>query len=298
MASKSFQEAQQQLAQLLNDARTGAIIPVRLPGQIEEIETLLTTAATEHEEEIETLKNVPGGDAGAVILENAEFLKIAVHELRNPMTSIRGYSDMLINPNMGGGDLSDMQKQLLDVVRTNARRMEGLLTDISYINKIQANILQAKAKMDLYKNIAMMAEKKVAPIAEDLNRQLEFDTPEGLPILDIDGDHLSHAMIKFIENGLRYSPPDTGKVIVKAIADAGNLVISIEDNGVGMTEDEIARLGELFFRSDNDVVRAYKGSGLGIPIAYGLIALLKGQVQVESEPEHGTRFTITLAGMM
>lgn len=297
MSSKAFLEAQEQLTKLLEDARTGAIIPIRLPRQIEEIETLLQTAATEHQEEIDTLKNAPGGDAGAVILENAEFLKIAVHELRNPMTSIRGYTDMLNNPSMGG-ELSDMQKQLLDVVRANARRMEGLLADISYINKIQANILPVKMKMDLYKNIAMMAEKKAAPIAEELNRQLVFETPEGLPILNIDGDHLSHAMTKLIENGLRYSPEETGKVIVRASKEDSSLVIDIEDNGVGITEDELAHLGELFFRSDNDVVRAYKGSGLGIPIAYGLIELINGKIDVTSIPESGTHFTITLAGMV
>ncbi len=298
MSSKAFKEAQEQLTKLLEDARTGAIIPIRLPRQIEEIDTLLQTAAAEHQEEIVTLKNAPGGDAGAVILENAEFLKIAVHELRNPMTSIRGYTDMLNNPSMGGGELSEMQKQLLDVVRANARRMEGLLSDISYINKIQANILPVKEKMDLYKNIAMMAEKKAAPIAEELNRQLVFETPEGLPILNIDGDHLSHAMTKLIENGLRYSPEGTGKVIVRASKEDSSLVIHVEDNGVGITEDELSHLGELFFRSDNDVVRAYKGSGLGIPIAYGLIELINGKIDVTSIPESGTHFTITLAGMV
>lgn len=296
MSSKSLSEAQQKLQELLENARTGAIIPVRLPGQIEEIETLLQDADKEHAEEIEQIKNLPGGDAGEIILENAEFMQVAVHELRNPMTSIRGYSDMLSNPNMGG-ELSDMQNQLLQVVRANARRMENLLSDMSYINKLRAKVLTAKAKMDLFKNIAMMAQKKAEPIAEELNRQLAFDVPDGLPLLNIDGEHLAHAMYKLIENGLRYSPEGEGKVTVRAYGEDGTLKIEIADNGVGMTEDEIAHLGELFYRSDNEVIRAYKGSGLGIPIAYELIDLIGGEINVSSTPGEGTCFTISLKGM-
>ena len=64
-----------------------------------------------------------------------------------------------------------------------------------------------------------------------------------------------------------------------------------------MTPEEVARLGELFFRSDNEVIRAFKGSGLGIPIAYGLVDVLRGKITVESEPNIGTKFVVTLEGM-
>ncbi len=296
MAGNALKEAKEQLSQLLDDARTGAIIPVRLPGRIEEIETLLNDAEKAHDEEIQNLKNMPGGDASAVILENVEFMKVAVHELRNPMTSIRGYSDMLNNPAMSG-ELNEMQQQLLDVVRANSRRMESLLSDMSYINKLRANVLPTKMKMDLYKNIAMQAEKEGKALAEELNRQLEFVVPDGLPLLNIDGDHLARAMVKLIENALKYSPEGEGKVTVTAEGNDNVLTITIADNGVGMTAEEIAKLGELFFRSDNDVVRSYKGSGLGIPIAYGLIALIDGKITVKSTPQQGTTFTISLQGM-
>lgn len=294
--SKAMDAVKTALATLLEAARTGAIIPVRLPGQIEELQTLLLQAEQQHAEEIEALKNVPGGDAGAVILENADFLRTAIHELRTPMTSIRGYTDMLGNESMGG-PLSEMQQNLLKVVRVNARRMEGLLTDMSYLNKLRAGLLRPNNKMDMFKNIAMRAEQATRALAQELDRQIEFDIPQGLPLLNTDGELMALALEKFIENGLRYSPETTGRVTVRGRNENNTLLIDIEDNGCGMTPEEIAQLGTLFYRADNDVVRTYKGSGLGIAIAYQVIALLDGQSAVQSVPGSGTTFTLRFPGM-
>ncbi len=75
------------------------------------------------------------------------------------------------------------------------------------------------------------------------------------------------------------------------------LLIQVRDNGIGMTAQELEQLGTIYFRSDNDTVRNYKGSGLGIIVAYGMIELLGGSVEVASVPQQGTTFTIRLKGM-
>lgn len=296
MANEAMRQARTQLTELIEAARTGAIIPIRLPKQLEEIEASLIDAEQEQTDTLEALKKLPGGDAGTIIMENAEFIKVAVHELRTPMTSIRGYSDMLKNEGMAG-ELSEMQAQLLDVIRTNARRMESLLSDISYINKIQAKVLPVNKKMDMFKNIALMIENKSKPLAEELNRELEFITPDGLPLLNTDGELFSHAIFKLIENALRYSSEGSGKVTVSSQAEGNILQVTITDNGIGMSEEEISHLGELFFRADHDVVRLYKGSGIGIPIAFGIFEMLDAKIDIQSEPEKGTTFTIYLEGM-
>jgi signal transduction histidine kinase len=299
MANEAMERAKAQLDELLEAAKTGAIIPVRLPGQVEAIQEAFAEAEKEAAEELSVVKQqaaLGGGDAGEIMVENAEFLKTAIHELRTPMTSIRGYSDMMVNQEMSG-DLTDMQQQLMHVIRNNSRRMESLISDMSYINKLRAGMLPVNKKMDMFKNIAQIAEKKSRPIAKELNRQLEFDVPQGLPLLTTDGDHFAHALYKLIENGLRYSPEGEGKVTVTGSADGDVLVVTISDNGIGMSEEEIARLGELYYRADSDVIRAHKGSGLGIPIAYGLLELVDAEVHVESTPDEGTTFTIKMAGM-
>jgi signal transduction histidine kinase len=289
----ALQEARAQLAELLKGARSGAIIPIRLPGQIEAIEALLEKAEEEHAEELK--KNSASPSLESYMQDQGAFISHAVHELRTPMTSIRGYTDMLNSPAMG--ELNDMQKQFLDTIRTNARRMEGLLSDVSDVNKLRAGTLRLNQKMDMFKNIAMMVEKQMGTVATELNRKLTLEIPQGLPLLNTDGELLVKVLVKLVENGLRYSAEETGEVRVAGTADNGTLVITVEDNGIGMTPEEIAQLGTLYFRGENDAVRVYKGSGMGIPIAYGLVKMLGGSIDVESEVGKGTKFTIKLKGM-
>lgn len=287
----ALEEARKQLSELLEAARKGAIIPIRLPGQVESILNLLEGV------EVGQAAPPPPPDVAALKHENAEFMKTAIHELRTPMTSIRGYSDMLGNPSMVG-EMSDMQKQLIDVIRANSRRMENLLVDMSYVNKLRGDILIMSPKIDTFKNLALMVEKRAAPMVKELNRALEFDIPQGLPILNIDGELLVVSLLKLIENGLRYSPEGSGKVTVRGSAEGSKLVLSVEDNGIGMTPEEVAKLGTMFWRSDNDAVRTHKGSGLGIPIAYGLLKALEAEILVTSAPGAGTTFLIKLPGMV
>lgn len=292
----ALEQAKQALAELLENARVGNIIPIRLPSQLEAIQAALLDAEKEHQAELAELRRRPSGDIDAVLKENAEFMRVAIHDLKNPLASIKGYSDLLNNPAMGG-ELSPMQSQLLQVIRSNSKRMEALLEDMSVMNRLRGGMTKINRKMDMFKNIAMVIEKKMRPLAEELNRQLEFDIPQGLPLLNVDGDLIAIVFNKLIENGLRYSPEGTGKVVVKARSENNKLIVDIEDNGIGMSEEEMSHLGELFYRADNDVVRAYKGSGLGIPIAYGLLDVLDGTITVHSEPNKGTRFTVTFEGM-
>jgi len=293
LSANSVDEARVLLNDLLESAKSGSIIPVRLPGQIEAIIHALDAA---EEEPTPQPSETSSSSQAETRAEDAEFLKIAIHELKTPLTSIRGYADMLANAGMAG-DLNEMQAELLSVVRSNVIRMDSLLTDLSLLNKIRGGILQVNEKMDMFKNIAQMAEKELGSLPHDLNRQLEFDIPQGLPLLNTDGELFATVLVKLIENGLRYSHEGEGKVIVSARGEDSTLIVTVADNGIGMTEDELKKLGTLFFRADHDLVRSYKGSGVGAAIAYGLLALIKGEIDVKSTLGDGTNYTIRMAGL-
>ena len=289
MSSPAMQDLRDQLNQLLDNAKTGNIIPIRLPAQVEAIIAAVDAVEVDHKEAL--AKAIPE-DMEGYMEEEAYFVGHAVHELRTPMTSIRGYSDMLGQM----GELNDMQKQFLDVIKTNTRRMESLLKDMSYINKIRKKTLQLNAKMDMFKNMGMRLEKDMQPVAEELKKELIFEVPDGLPLLNVDSEILVVAIEKMIENALRYTNED-GKVTVSGSADGSTLVITVADNGIGISEEDMAKLGTIYFRSDHDLVREFKGSGLGIPIAYGLIEVLGATHSVESEVDKGTTFTVRIEGM-
>jgi signal transduction histidine kinase len=289
MSSPAMQDLRDQLNQLLDNAKTGNIIPIRLPAQVEAIIEAVDTVEADHKEAL--AKAMPE-DMEGYMEEEAYFVGHAVHELRTPMTSIRGYSDMMGQM----GELSDMQKQFLDVIKTNSRRMESLLKDMSYINKIRKNTLQLNPKMDMFKNMAMRLEKDMEKVAEEHKKELVFDVPDGLPLLNLDSEILVVAIEKMIENSLRYTNED-GKVTVSGSADGSTLVIQVTDNGIGISDEDMAKLGTIYFRSDHDLVREFKGSGLGIPIAYGLLDVLGATYSVESEVDKGTTFTVRIEGM-
>lgn len=295
MANEHFEKTQALLNELLEAAKKGSIIPVRLPKQIEEIAASLEQAKAAAE--AEAAKAAPPLDQQEFLKDQAYFIGHAIHELRTPMTSIRGYSDMLNNAAMG--PLTDMQKQFVETIRNNSRRMEGLMQDVADVNKLRAGTLKTNSKMDMFKNIALMAEKVTQPIAEQQNVALTFDIASGLPILNTDGELVSKALVKLIENGIRYHQPDAANktVAVKAVGDNKKITVTITDNGIGMSPEDQAQLGTIYFRSEAEIVRTFKGSGLGIPVAYGIIKLLGGTIECKSAPGEGTTFTITLAGM-
>lgn len=292
MTQQALEQARTLLNELTEAARNGQIIPVRLTGQLQAISDLLTQAA---EPEAQTAPEEPTGDLETYRHTLAEFLRHAFHDLRLPLTSIRGYSDMLGNPAMG--QLTPMQQQFVDVIKANSRRLESLLVDVSDMSKIRGGVLNLTPKMDMFKNIAMMVEKQMRPLADELKRTLTLEIPSGLPILNIDGDMLAKALNKLVENALRYNQPENGIVVLRAAAENGYLLIFVEDNGIGMSPEQVARLGEPYFRSDDERVLAFKGSGLGTPVAFGIIALLGGTISVDSQPEQGTTITVILPGM-
>ncbi len=148
----------QQAQQLLTAVQQQA--DADLKGQLDELRHLLQAAAQRGE----------GADAKAlrqqiedIIQTNAQFVSVMVHEIRVPMTSIKGYSDMLAKNVVG--ELNDMQAQFVETIRSNMSRMEHLVSDISDISKIRSGRMRLEAKMDTYKNIAMQVEKDTAELA-------------------------------------------------------------------------------------------------------------------------------------
>ncbi len=275
--------------QLLHDLRSQ--VNADLTAQLDQLDQLLTQAQQSGAgDDAEALRQ----KMDALIQQNAQFISVMVHEIRVPMTSIRGYSDMLAKNVVG--TLNEMQQQFVEIVRSNVIRMEHLVTDISDISKITAGRIRLDPKMDMYKNIALEVEKNTKELTAQHNHTLVFDTPSGLPLLNLDSARLGLALTKLVINALQYTP-DGGTITVKAEAFNGKLKVAVIDNGVGMTPEEQTHIGELFWRADNEHVRSFKGHGLGLPIAMGFVKLLGGEFFYESEANKGSIFGFIVNGI-
>ena len=236
---------------------------------------------------------IPRKQLDDLVAENAKFVSVMVHEIRVPMTSIRGYNDMLAKNVVG--ELNEMQQQFVEVIRSNVIRMEHLVTDVSDASKLQSGRIRLDPKMDMYKNIALEVEKATKDLAAEHGHTLTFDTPQGLPILNVDGPRLVQVLTKLVVNALQYTP-DGGQITVRAENADGRLKVSVQDSGIGMSEEE-THVGELFWRGESEHVRSFKGHGLGLPVVIGMMKLMGGEFSYETAPEKGSTFSVLLPAM-
>jgi signal transduction histidine kinase len=196
------------------------------------------------------------------------FTSTMVHEIRKPMTTIKGYSDMLAKPGLIG-QLNDQQQMFIDTIRNNVLRMEWLVADISDINRLNSGRLKLEAKMTTVGQVIMEVQKQAEPFVAQYEHKATWEAPQGLPILTADGKQLAKVLFKLVHNAIQYTPKG-GQIAVRAARVEGNSVqFSVSDTGIGMKDEEISRLGEPFFRADHELVTSQKGYGLGIPVAMG-----------------------------
>lgn len=244
----------------------------------------------------------PGSEAGALQeqidqhkQQATSFNSLMVHEIRKPMTAIRGYVDMLAKPGMIG-TLNEMQQQFIDTVRVNAIRMESLVTDISDINKLTYDRMVLDPKMTTYSQILLDINKQMEPLLKEYGHTFNIESGPDLPVLNVDSKQIAKVLMHLLRNAVYYTPK-SGAITLKAERAGNDLKVTITDTGIGMKPEDIARLGEAFFRADHELVTGTKGYGLGIPVTMGFLKLMKTNLQVESNGESGFTASFTIPGM-
>lgn len=283
-------QAQQLIAEM---QQSPTLDPGDMKSRLSQLDSLLRQAAANGEgEEAESLRQRLDDTISSV----ASFNSMMVHEIRKPMTSIRGYADMLAKPGMIG-PMNEMQQQFIDTIRTNVIRMEGLVSDISDISKLNAGRIKLDNKMTTFSQIIMEVQKLAEPVNAEFQQNITWDVPQGLPFLNADSKQLAKVVSNLVKNAIQYTPKG-GNITVHAERRDGNvLYVSITDNGIGMKPEDIARLGEVFFRADHELVTTQKGYGLGVPIAMGFLKLMNSELKCESTPGQGSTFSFTIVGM-
>ena len=232
----------------------------------------------------------------------SEFVSFVAHELKNPLTSIQGYSDVLLKGAVG--ELSDPQKNFLGTIRLNAQRMNTLVSDLNDVTKLQTdNMRMILAPVDFHRAL----EDTLRPFEQQIGdkaQTLELDMVEDLPLIRADQNRLIQVLTNLISNAHKYTP-EGGVIRVRATVDTmprdnkGRLLppllhASVTDTGIGMSEEDLNKLFTPYFRSDNPLTREQPGTGLGLTITRGIIIAHGGEIWVESELGVGTTFHFTI----
>lgn len=228
------------------------------------------------------------------------FVSAVAHELRTPMTAIQGYLDLILAK--VSGPLTDQQIEFLNVIRNNADRLNILVADLLDVARIEAGRLRFEPEPVSPLAIVNEVVESLRGQAEAKQLRLHIDADPDLPTIQADRHRLAQVITNLVSNAIKYTP-EGGCVTIEANllpAEQTNdgparwLRISVCDNGIGIAPEDLPRLCEKFFRSDDPRVRAITGTGLGLSIAKGIIEMHGGKLSIESQLDVGSRFSFTL----
>jgi len=220
-----------------------------------------------------------------------EFISMASHQLRTPLTSIKGYISMVIEGD--AGRITDPQKQLLDQAYMSSERMVHLINDFLNVSRIQTGkFIIDKTAVDLSKLVGEEIDG-LRPNATMRNMKFIYKSPKNFPILDIDEGKMRQVVMNFADNAIYYSH-DNSSIDVKLSVEGGEVLFTVKDTGIGVPMNEREKLFTKFYRTSNARVQRPDGTGVGIYLAKKVIDAHSGQVVFESVEGKGSTFGFRL----
>ncbi len=298
---------------LLSQAVYQIVIPIRREASVI---GLILLESTSHDVQPDVALNFLNrlGDHAAIAISNAqlyseveaantaksEFVSFVAHEIKNPMTSIKGYSELLSAGAVGS--INDMQANFLNTIRSNVERMSTLVSDLNDNSKIEAGRLRLEFKAvdlaDVVDEVVRSSSKQI----EEKKQNLGISLPRNLPKVWADRTRLAQILTNFVSNAHKYTP-EGGRIEVAAeFTDNkrhpdGSVEMAhiwVKDSGIGISLDDQKKIFQKFFRSDDQKAREAPGTGLGLNITKSLIEMQGGRVWFESEFRLGTTFHFTI----
>ena len=223
----------------------------------------------------------------------SQFLANMSHEFRTPLNAILGYTSMLLQGI--SGDVPGAQRKSLTRVDSSARHLLALINDILDISRIEAG------KMPIHVNEFRVADllteiaAEVEPIVSRTKLTLMRDIDPELPIVATDRAKIKQVVINLLTNALKFTQEGWVKMSATYDRPTDRLIIAVSDTGIGIAEEDQARIFEDFTQADASPTRAYGGAGLGLSISRRLVTMLGGQLTLQSKIGKGSTFTLAVA---
>ncbi len=219
-----------------------------------------------------------------------EFLANASHELRTPLASLLGFIETLQGP---AKDDAEARERFLEIMHAQASRMTRLVQDLLSLARIEFNEHVAPTgTVDLLLTVKQAVEQ-LQHRATSRKVVLQLSAPAHVPTLRGDPDQIMQVCQNLIENAIKYTHENT-PIEITLTQEQGQICLSIRDHGPGIAREHIPRLTERFYRIDAGRSRHMGGTGLGLSIVKHIINRHRGQLQIESELGHGSRFEVIL----
>ncbi len=236
----------------------------------------------------------------AANIAKSDFVSFVAHELKNPMTSIKGYTELLAAGAVG--EVNENQGNFLQTIRSNVIRMSTLVSDLNDNSKIEVGRLRMDfapvAISEIINNAVRSTDKQIA----EKKQTVSLEVGKNLPKIWADSTRVEQVLVNFVSNSYKYTQEE-GHIIIGAEESDNKwdpegapkvIHVWIKDNGIGMTEEDQAKVFTKFFRSEDQKAREAPGTGLGLNITKSLIEMQGGRTWFESKFREGTTFHFTV----
>lgn len=218
-----------------------------------------------------------------------EFVANVSHELKTPLTSIKGYSETIMNGDLTYQEISKFSK----VINQEANRMGRLVSDLLQLSRFDDKKINLKKSMFSLDNLAKSVCDKMSFSAKEKGHTLECIVTVPPPDIYADKDSIEQIIVNIISNSIKYTP-ENGEIKVYVGSVDGNAYFKVIDNGMGIPEKDLGRIFERFYRVDKARSRKMGGTGLGLSIVKELVDANNGTIDIKSQINKGTEVIVTL----
>jgi len=220
-----------------------------------------------------------------------EFLGNVSHELKTPIFSIQGFAETLLS-----GALEDprVNRSFTEKILRNATRLKNLTYDLAEISQIETGELKMSINPFSLSKIICEVVESLEPMAQAKGISLQYQVPPGLPLVSGDGERIRQVLVNLVDNAIKYNNEHgTVEIVVRRLP-SGDVKISVVDNGIGVSPEDIPRLTERFYRVDKSRSRVQGGTGLGLAIVKHILAAHERSLMVKSNIGRGSTFGFIL----
>ena len=219
-----------------------------------------------------------------------EFISMASHELRTPITTLKGFLSMMKEDNYN--NLDDQGKKNLKIMEVSTNRLNSLVEDLLNVSRIEQGRLQVKLEEVNTKDILKNTADEFSLIIEKKGLELKLKLEEELSNNLADQDRLKQILVNLMGNAIKYTKK--GQIELTAKKDKDNIIISIKDSGIGISAKDREGLFTKFHRVKNEETKGITGTGLGLWITKQLVELMNGEIYVDSIEHVGTQVSFTI----
>jgi len=215
------------------------------------------------------------------------FISMASHELRSPLTAIKGYLDLLKTEKDAA-----MVGHYIENISLSAQRLNNLVEDVLEVSRIEGNRLPIEMTIFDPGPIISQSLEEMRSSAMQKGLALNYVSPQTVLQIKADQDRFKQVLVNLISNAIKYT--EKGAISVSAVVKKDKFLITVADTGIGMSSEDQANLFQKFYRIKNDYTKNVIGTGLGLWITLELIKRMQGKITVESIEGVGSHFTVHL----